>query len=178
MNQPPRDWDRELADIDKVIGQRDTGAAGQPGSVVPAGSGIATPAARGRSSVALTWFWTLLAVALGVALAVWPYQRACGLQLGFFLGATGLTVAAGFLGAVQSWANRRGLAHMLSLLVLAWAGVVTAGEVLPRTGYARESRTWLCTTQAPTPAPTQSPAPAPPASAPTQDAAPPANAPN
>jgi hypothetical protein len=94
--------------------------------------------------VAATWFWTVLAVALALALPLWPYERGCGLRLGFFLGATGLTLLAGFLGALASWANRRGLAHVLSLIVLVWATVVAAGEVLPRIGYARESRTWLC----------------------------------
>jgi len=36
------------------------------------------------------------------------------------------------------------LAHVLSLIVLGWAGVAAAHEILPRTGYAKESRTWLC----------------------------------
>jgi hypothetical protein len=153
MNQPPRDWDRELADIDKVMEKQGSGAAGQGGSV---GQGGVAPAARAvpatpsllaparRQSVALTWFWTLLALALAIALPLWPYERGCGLRLGFFLGATGITLLAGFLGALASWANRRGLAHVLSLIVLVWATVVAAGEVLPRIGYARESRTWLC----------------------------------
>jgi hypothetical protein len=75
---------------------------------------------------------------------LWPYQRTCGLQTIFFLGATGITAIVGGLAAVSSWANRRGLAHLLSLLVIAWAAAVAASEVLPRVGYAREARTWTC----------------------------------
>jgi hypothetical protein len=160
----PRDWDKELADIDRAMDQQRSGPPGQTPAVVrsaPALPGAPAP----RRSVALTWFWTLLAAALAVALAVWPYERTCGLRLSFFLAAAGLTLLAGFLGATASWANRRGLAHALSLAVVLWSLVAAAGEVLPRIGYAKESRTWLCTAATPAPAsgtaPTQQPAPAP-----------------
>jgi len=157
MNQPPRDWDKELADIDRVIDKQ--GSAAPVGRPLPAGTAPAPAVAVGKRSVALTWFWTSLAVALAIALPLWPYERACGLRLGFFLGATAITLLAGFLGALASWANRRGFAHVLSLVVLVWALAVAASEVLPRIGYARETSTWLCTDGAPAPA--ASPAPAP-----------------
>jgi hypothetical protein len=164
----PRDWDRELAAIDKVMDQQRSGApppptALPPGSVVraPASPGeVATPApAVGRRSVARTWFWTLLALALGIGLAVWPYPKACGLQLFFFLGAVAVTVVAGVVGALASWSHHRGVAHLICLLVLLWAGVVGASEALPRSGYARESRPWLCPAQPAAPAPGTAPAP-------------------
>jgi hypothetical protein len=175
MSDQSRDWDKELADIDKVI----EGGPGDPG-VAPArrAPGVAPAAAppSGRGSVALTWFWVILAAALAVALPLWPYERHCGLQLGFFLGATGLTLLAGFLGAMASWANRRGFGHIVSLVVIVWAGSIAAREVLPRIGYARESRTWLCPDTPPQPAPapqaapgstpTPTPAPAPAPAAP------------
>lgn len=168
MSDRPRDWDRELADIDKVIE-----GGPQPGvTPVPRGPGGLPAAPPRRTSVALTWFWVLLAAALGVALAVWPYQRACGIQLGFFLGAAALTVLAGFLGAMASWANRRGFGHIVSLVVIVWAGVAAAREVLPRIGYARESRAWLCPDAVPGPAPSPQPSPAPQSTAPAQPANP------
>ncbi len=164
MTERPRDWDREMADIDRVIDKGGSGAAGQGSStggasLAPTGTPVA-PTAPARRSVAMTWFWTVLAVTLAIALPIWPYQRSCGLQLGFFLGATAITILAGFLGALASWVNRRALAHVLSLVVLAWAAVVAAGEVLPRIGYAQDSRTWLCTDPAVQPAPQASPPPA------------------
>jgi hypothetical protein len=156
MNQPPRDWDKELADIDRAIEKQEpAGPAARP---LPAGSAPAAPVPVAKRSVALTWFWTALALALAIALPLWPYERACGLRLAFFLGATAITLLAGFLGALASWANRRGFAHVLSLVVLAWALAVAASEVLPRIGYAREASTWLCVESGPAPAPS---APAP-----------------
>ena len=158
----PRDWDRELAAIDKVIEQQRSGSppptAPPPGSVSRAPVAAPAPGPR-RGSVARTCFWTVLALALGIGLAVWPYPKACGLQLFFFLGAAAVTVVAGVVGALESWAHRRGVAHLICLLVLLWAGVVGASEALPRSGYARESRPWLCPAEPAAPAPGATPAP-------------------
>jgi hypothetical protein len=112
--------------------------------------------------VALTWFWTGLAVVLGLGLAIWPYDKLCGLRLIFFLFAAGLALLMGFLGTFASWAHRRALAHVLSLAVIAWAAVVVAREVLPRTGYAKTELTWTCPEEPPAAAPAPTP------SAPTQ----------
>jgi hypothetical protein len=143
---PPRDWDKELADIDRIMAKQSAGgAAPQPGGgpqrAAPALPGA--PAVR-RRSVALTWFWVLLAIALAAALPLWPYEKSCGIRMAFFLGATGMTAVVGILGAAASWAHRRGFAHLLSLLVVAWALAIGAGEVLPRIGYGREVRSWTC----------------------------------
>jgi hypothetical protein len=157
----PRNWDRELADIDHAIAKQ--GSAPVPAPVPPPvpGARPTAPAAGPvrRRSVALTWFWVLLAVALAVALLVWPYQRACGLQLIFYLGAAAVTAVIAVLGAVASWSHRRGLAHVVSLAVLLVAGFVALREVLPRVGYARTSRTWMCPTEPAAPARTSPTAP-------------------
>jgi hypothetical protein len=156
MTDQPRDWDKELADIDKAIARQPTPAAG---GTVPAAR---PPTSTARRFVALTWFWSGLAVVLAVALALWPYDRNCGIRLIFFLGAGGLALLAGVLGALTGWAHHRGLAHLLSLLVIVWAAVMIMREILPWAGYARVSRDWTC------PAAT-GPA-APPASAPSPSA--------
>jgi len=167
MSDQPRDWDRELADIDRAIAKQNAPGAPAPappstapGARRPASSPGSAPVRR--RSVALTWFWVALAVALGVALAIWPYQRACGLQLFFYLGAVGVTALAALLGALASWSHRRAVAHVLSLLVMTWAAVAAAREVLPRTGYAAAARTWMCAATPAAPAgPTAPSAPAP-----------------
>jgi hypothetical protein len=144
MTEQPRDWDKEMADIDRAIAKQP--APAQPG-----------PMTTGRRFVALTWFWTGLAIILAVALAVWPYDKNCGLRIIFFLGAGGIALLAGILGALASWAHRRGLAHFISLLVIVWAGVMVVRELLPRVGYAKQSRDWTC----PPPPPVPDPAPQP-----------------
>jgi hypothetical protein len=167
MSEQPRNWDKELADIDRAIARQGsapppvaaTGVASPPPRPVPSG-GTTT-----RGHIVLTWFWVFLAVALAAALLLWPYDKTCGVQLTFFLGATATTAVFALLGAFSAWLHRRALAHMLSLLVLAWVGVAAAGEILPRIGYAKETRTWLCPSAPVTPAPTtQAPAPAAPTS--------------
>jgi hypothetical protein len=155
MSDQPRDWDRELANIDKAIAKT-TPAGAAPGPAAAPRSPAGIPAPR-RRSVALAWFWVLLAVALAAALPLWPYEKSCGLQLFFFLGAAGVTMVVGLLGALSSWAHRRGLAHLLALSVLTWAGIMIVREVLPRVGYAKQSRTWMC----PSAGPAAAPAPAP-----------------
>jgi hypothetical protein len=159
MTEQRRDWDKELADIDRAIEKQGVPAPqGSPPAVPP---GAVPPPARipgagepslARGSVAMTWFWMGLAVLLAAALPLWPYGKGCGLQLFFYLGAATLALLAGVTGAVHSWRTRRGLAHLVSLLVVVFAGVMGAREVLPRTGYAAQAQTWLCPS-APEPAP-------------------------
>jgi hypothetical protein len=149
MTEQPRDWDKELADIDRAISRQ------QPaGGAVTAGG---QPGPR-RRFVALAWFWTLLSILLAVALIVWPFDNVCGIRLIFFLGACLLTLLAGTLGAFTSWAHRQGLGLLLSLLVLLFAGIMAAREILPRAGYAKEARQWTCPPPPPEPTP---PAPQP-----------------
>jgi len=160
MTDQPRDWDKELADIDRVIEKHGPATpqgappALPPGGVARAPAHVPVTAQPGaaRGSVAMTWFWMALAVLLAAALPLWPYGKSCGLQLFFYLGAAGLALLAGATGAVNSWRTRRGIAHLVCLLVIAFAGVMAAREVLPRTGYAAEAATWLCPA-APEPAP-------------------------
>jgi hypothetical protein len=155
MTEQPRDWDRELANIDRAISKQ------QPAATGPVQGGPLPPTPQ-RRFVALTWFWTALAVVLAVALLLWPFDRNCGIRLVFFIGAGGLALLAGVVGAVTSWAHHRGLAHLLSLLVIVWAAVLVMREILPRVGYAKEARDWTC------PPPPPVPNPAPPAQPPAQ----------
>ncbi len=151
MTEQPRDWDKELANIDRAISKQGP-STGSPPVAVP------TPAPR-RRFVALAWLWTVVATILAVALVLWPYDKTCGIRLIFFLGAAVLAVMLGVLGAFTSWAHRQGLAMMVSLLVILWAGIMATREILPRTGYAKRSMQWTC----PSPPPAAAPAPQAPA---------------
>ena len=147
MTEQPRDWDKDLADIDRAIARQPApgGAPAAPGGTPPR-----------RRLVALAWFFTSIAVLLAVALLVWPYDKNCGVRLIFFLGAVVMAVLMALFGAFAGWAHRRGVALLLSLLVFLYAGIIAAREILPRIGYAKEARPWTC------PPPPPEPTPAPP----------------
>lgn len=155
MTEQPRDWDKELADIDKVISKQQGGTPVPAGT--PRGAPVAIPPPQRRFVAA--WFWALLAVLLAVGLLVWPFDKACGIRLIFFLCATLLTLLMGGLGAYTSWAHRRGVAFLLSLLVMLLAGIMAAREILPRVGYARHALDWTCPPPTPAPAPVPQPSP-------------------
>jgi hypothetical protein len=150
MTEEPRNWDKELADIDKAI-------AKQPAPLATPGPGGTPPEPARRRFVALTWFWTGLAIILALGLAIWPFDKLCGIRLIFYLFAAGLALLMGVLGGLASWSYRRGLAHLLSLVVIAWAAVVLAREVLPRVGYASQALTWTCPEEPPAGAPAPAP---------------------
>jgi hypothetical protein len=151
MTEQPRDWDKELANIDRAIAKH----SGPPGSAPVA---VPTSAPR-RRFVALAWLWTVVATVLAVALVLWPYDKACGIRLIFFLGAAVLAVMLGVFGAFTSWAHRQGVAMLVSLLVILWAGIMATREILPRADYAKQAREWTC----PSAPPAASPAPLSPA---------------
>lgn len=98
--------------------------------------------------MAATWARVVLALILGTALLLWPYDKSCGVRLFFYLGAAAVTLLAAVWGAASSWSHRRAVAHVLSLGVLLVAAVAAAHEILPRVGYAPESHPWLCPAQA------------------------------
>lgn len=146
MSPQPRDWDKEMAEIDKII-------AGTPPAKVTAGSSAPAPASRQTPAVAApasgraalwTWLRVGLGVALGIGMTQWPYFHACGTALFIYLGAIGTVSLAGIWGMVSSWRRRMGVAHTVALLVFLWGGYLAASEILPRTGYAKRAATWLC----------------------------------
>ncbi|HWA57606.1 MAG TPA: hypothetical protein VG692_10150 [Gemmatimonadales bacterium] len=152
MSDQPRDWDKELADIDKVIARLPSQGAGPAGNTPaalppggrPAPAASAAPSGGGKLATFTTWLRVGLGIALAVGITQWPYPSACGLNLMVYLGAILVVIVAGLWSSVSSWRRRLGLAHTLSLLVLLWGLVLAAREVLPRVDYAKHVRTWSC----------------------------------
>ena len=148
----PRDWDKEMAEIDKLMAQPSAqqlpakaGAAAPPAR--PSGGGAAlAPAApvASRKAIFATWLKVLLAAVAAGAMTQWPYAHACGLGLFLYLGASAVIALSGITGAISSWKRRMGLAHVVSLLVMLWGLGLAAAVVLPRIGYAKEAATWFC----------------------------------
>ena len=163
----PRDWDRELADIDRLIEKMPARAPGdppapagaprspgapatRPGAMLPEpSSGAARRAARGQ--VIGTWVLLLLVAALGAFLPVWPYVNDCGTGLMGYLGAVGAVVLGALWAAVLTWRHRRPVGHVLAVATLLWGLGLAAERVLPRIGYAAESAEWICRAPAPPP---------------------------
>ncbi len=167
-----RDWDKEMAKIDKQLASiSDEALVGKP--AVQAGPGVKGPAAKalpaGRAPVAAlpagqprvereTRGWAvylrlLLSVAAGVALFIWPYDARCGTGLFGYLGATGIVTASGIWSAVWTWRHRAPRAHTISLLLILWGMVLGTVQVLPRIGYGKPDpqhpATWACTNDIP-----------------------------
>lgn len=144
-----RDWDKELAAIDKVMAKAPAAPAKQ--TALPPGSGAAPVRSQaepvmavGRKAALFTWVRVLLAVAVAAGMTQWPYLHDCGTSLFLYLGAIGGVVLAGLWSSVTSWQRRMGLAHSIALLVTLWGLFLAAQAVLPRIGYARAVAHWWC----------------------------------
>lgn len=150
-----RDWDKELAKIDKQLASLPDEAQapaptakGQPpaakGKAVPA----AAPTAERTPRAWAVYARLLLAVALGVGMIVWPYEARCGAGLAAYLASVGVLVTSGVWSAVWTWRHRAAKAHLLSLVIVLWGLVLGAMDVLPRVGYAKPNAShpagWIC----------------------------------
>ncbi len=149
------DWDKELAKIDKQLASLSDdkliASARTPDLVAP-GAAKGGPAAKPAVPSPLKAHWGVLgrvalAVALGVGVLFWPYDTACGIRLFAYVGALGVLMATGMVGAVSSWRHRAPVLHVVSLVVILWALALAAAVVLPRVGYAGDpagAATWFC----------------------------------
>jgi len=167
-----RDWDKELAKIDKQLASiSDDALVNKPAA--PAATGGKAPAGKAsaptRATVAAlpsgaptvereTSGWAvylrlLLSVAAGIALLIWPYDTRCGTGLIGYLGATAIVTASGIWSGVWTWRHRAPRAHTISLLLILWGMVLGSIQVLPRIGYGKPDpmhpATWVCTNDVP-----------------------------
>ena len=149
----PRDWDKEMAEIDKLMAQPQ--AAQLPAKAGAAASAPARPGGGGappvpagapvsRKAIFATWLKVILAAVAAGAMTQWPYAHACGLGLFLYLGASGVIALSGVTSAISTWKRRIGAAHTVSILVLLWGLGLAAAVILPRIGYAKDAATWFC----------------------------------
>lgn len=147
-----RDWDKELAEVDKLLNQLPTyreeqaatKAAQARSAAAPQASsgGVATrPSAREWIG---TWARVGLGLLVGIGMTQWPYTHGCGLKLYIYLGGVLVVLVAGLWSSVSSWRRRLSFAHILSQGLIIWGLVLAAREVLPRVGYAKQAATWFC----------------------------------
>jgi hypothetical protein len=154
-----RDWDKELAKVDKQLASLSDDALLGP---APTTSGKGTAPARAvkgekipraASEPRATSSWGVyarltLSVLVGVAMLLWPYPARCGVGLAGYLAAVTVVTASGIWSSVWTWRHRASKAHTLSLLLILWGLVLGSLEVLPRIGYAKPDlahpATWVC----------------------------------
>ena len=142
------DWDKELSKIDKQLESvSDEALFPTKAAASPQAKVRAVEAQQSTSTLGVV-LRLLLATALGVAMVFWPYETRCGPGLAGYLAATIAVVAGGVWSAVWSWRHRTGRAHLLSLLLILWGGLLAAQEILPRIGYAKPDMSrpagWVC----------------------------------
>jgi len=149
---PPRDWDKEMAEIDKIIakqpavGAQGSGGRASPSAPVQRAATESGPVVRSGRAVLTTWLRVSLGVtvAAGVSLA-WPYAHACGVPLYGYVAAAAGVFLAGLWGAVASWARRMAAAHLIALLVTLTGALIVGKVFLDRSTYPSRPSTWSCT---------------------------------
>lgn len=156
-----RDWDKELAKVDKQLaslsdeallgtatpaptaGAREAGRVPVKSAPAP----VAAAAPKATSGFGVYARLALVAV-VAAAMVIWPYPAKCGVGLAGYLAAVGVVIAGGVWTSVWTWRHRAPRAHTVSLLVLLWGLILGGREVLPRIGYAIPNAdhpaTWFC----------------------------------
>lgn len=139
-----KDWDKLMAKVDKQI---ESVSDAQMFPEKPA----ATPAQKGAIAATRdstrTWpaiVRLVLSSALGIGVLFWPYENRCGVGLSGYLAVVAVVAISGVWSAVWTWRHQTAKAHVLSILLIAWGLVLGSAEVLPRTGYAKQTLPWSC----------------------------------
>lgn len=144
-------WDREMAEVDRLLKRLPTYDAGSGSGGTPTvrrSGGQARPVEAGSATGA--WIRVVLGLALAAGMTIWPYSHVCGLKLFAYIGGIVTLIVAGGWSAVSTWRHRLGAAHVLALAVLVWGVVLATGVILPRIGAARGDALWLCPEPMPT----------------------------
>jgi hypothetical protein len=155
---PDRHADQMEREVNRLLAQLAHSGAEPIGDHRPSGGVAAPPAAprirssgprpavsaRDRWALVALWGRVLLGAALGALMTQWPYAHDCGWSLLRYFGAVGTVLLAGAWIALASWRLRSGVTHLLGLILFFWGLVLAAEQVLPRVGYAPDSKDWLC----------------------------------
>jgi hypothetical protein len=149
----PRDWDKEMAEIDRLLAKGGTPVApstpakpareGAPRSPAPVAKSSTPVVTRGHH-IAGVWLRALLGVAAAAALPFWPYAKSCGTMFYLYLGTTFAVIVVGSWTMRYAWTHRRGVAHVAGLFVLLAGLAFAAAEILQHTSLAAVRLTWTC----------------------------------
>ena len=151
----PRDWDKEMAEIDKLLAKGPEPASPAPATPATRDARPAAPAAlqarpapgpvaTRRVHIAGVWVRALIGLAGAATLPFWPYPKGCGTMLYLYLAATFVVAAIGAWTMRYSWTHRRGVAHVAGLLAMVAGLGFAAIEILQRTHLAAAQLSWTC----------------------------------
>jgi hypothetical protein len=146
-----RNWDQEMREVNRLLAKLPeadpnlvSGRVPTLKKPVPAAASPATHAGPTGFEWLGAWARVTLGLLVGAGMTQWPNAHECGLQLLFYGVGVGAVLVAGLWSSVASWKRRLAVAHAVSQLLIIWALVLAAREVLPRIGYASAQREWLC----------------------------------
>lgn len=143
------EWDRKLASIDKQLESiSDDQLVGKAPATATPGERREVERTRASTNSFGVFARLVLAVAIGIGIAFWPYASRCGFGLFAYMGAVAVVIGSGVWSAIWTFRHRAAKAHILSLLIVLWGLILGAMEVLPRTGYAlptiEHPASWSC----------------------------------
>ncbi len=101
-----------------------------------------------RLSAAAVWGRVALGILMGVAITQWPYAHDCGFGTVAYMFGVAVVLASAVWAVAGSWVGRQPVAHVVALALVAWGGILTAGVLLPRVGYAKNQAFWSCSAAA------------------------------
>jgi hypothetical protein len=142
-DEKERNWDREMAEVDKLLAKLPSQESSAPTVKRPAaGAPGPRPRPAGPTAPLVTWLRLGLGLLLGVGMTQWPYSHVCGAKLLLYLVAAGAVITSGVWSAVSSWRSRSALAHVLAILLTFWGLELVTLEVLARVGA--DALPWFC----------------------------------
>ncbi len=149
MVDKEKDWEKEMAEVDRLLKKLPYGEPTPSASSAPTVRNTPAVAPPGADLTAAgqwlgTWARVVLGLLIGIGMTQWPYTHGCGLRLIFYLVGVAAVIAAGTWSGISSWKRRLGVAHVLSQGLIIFGLVLAAREVLPRIGYAKVAAPWLC----------------------------------
>lgn len=151
MPDQPRDWDKELAAIDREIAKLPEarpappvpGRSGGTPATAPAAAPVPAPSPGARAFLG-AWIRVLFGAAIALGVWSWPYAHPCGWALYGYLGAVLVVIVAGIWNILATWKRRMGAAHGVAIVVLVTGLILAAQAILPRIGYAKQVLPWMC----------------------------------
>lgn len=146
-----RNWDAELKQVDRAIEKAAGSPAPQAASRPSSADGpVRSPGVQAHKPTSAVGVFTRLglAAALGIGVIFWPYSARCGAGLVAYLATIGVLLSAGTWSAIWTWRHRTGAGHVVALVIILWALILGALDILPRIGYAvataSHPNTWIC----------------------------------